>query len=661
MRFRLHLCLLTFLSAPLSVRAQEADTLDAAMVYTVESLSITRPAESLLLSASAVRPPQMADIIRRFGGVQVKDYGGAGGLKTVNVRSMGSEHVGVFLNGIQIDNAQNMQVDLGRLGTDGELSVELYNGTRCERLQTAREYTAGSCLYISSARPVSFDKNGGTLRLRSGSFGTVNPSVAMHERVGGTTLLAKADLLCSNGRYKYPYFDTTLVRENGDIRALRAELEAFGGGRSGQWQLQLYEYCSERGFPGPVVRRAMEFPLGAERQADNDLFAQGKWEHWWSHHLESALRFKLSSNCTHYNSHPEKNPMAVPADIRYRQKSAYLSAAHEYAVSNSLSLGLSSDFQYNDLESDAGRFVSPSRTSFIQAAAARYAGRLFRASASIAYYGSWDHFDSSGTGGWDREDRYRRSFTPSASFMFEPYKWLGLDVFAKRSYRLPSFNDLYYSQIGNSSLEPESALQTGADIRLKITRRKIQTETRISPYYNRVREKIVAIPTVSQFRWTMLNIGKVDITGLDLRESAHFCLGNVYLDAILRYSFQQALDHSTPGSLTWGNQIPYIPLHSGSADMLVSFGDWTAAWDTTLTGGRWSRTANTDDYRLEPWTLSDFTLSRTVFLEPSAKRARVPELRISLALNNIFDRHYEVVQGYPMPGLNFMFTLEYQW
>ena len=43
----------------------------------------------------------VADAIRYFSGGQIKDYGGIGGLKTVNVRSMGTHHVGVFYVGIQ--------------------------------------------------------------------------------------------------------------------------------------------------------------------------------------------------------------------------------------------------------------------------------------------------------------------------------------------------------------------------------------------------------------------------------------------------------------------------------------------------------------------------------------------------------------------------------
>ena len=44
----------------------------------------------------------VADAIRYFSGVQIKDYGGIGGLKTINVRSMGTQHVGVFKTGRSI-------------------------------------------------------------------------------------------------------------------------------------------------------------------------------------------------------------------------------------------------------------------------------------------------------------------------------------------------------------------------------------------------------------------------------------------------------------------------------------------------------------------------------------------------------------------------------
>jgi len=128
LRSRSAIALAIALSAPWCLQAQEADTLAAASVYSVQVFPVVRPSEEVYLPGVAAPPAQVADLLRRFTGVQVKDYGGVGGLKTVNVRSLGSEHVGVFLDGVQVDNAQNMQVDLGRFSTDGIGTVVVATG-----------------------------------------------------------------------------------------------------------------------------------------------------------------------------------------------------------------------------------------------------------------------------------------------------------------------------------------------------------------------------------------------------------------------------------------------------------------------------------------------------------------------------------------------------
>ncbi len=49
----------------------------------------------------------VADALRYFSGVQVKDYGGVGGIKTVNIRSMGTNHTGVVYDGVELGKPQN--------------------------------------------------------------------------------------------------------------------------------------------------------------------------------------------------------------------------------------------------------------------------------------------------------------------------------------------------------------------------------------------------------------------------------------------------------------------------------------------------------------------------------------------------------------------------
>ena len=95
----------------------------------------------------------VADAIRYFSGIQLKDYGGVGGVKTVDLRSMGSHHMGVFYDGIQLGNAQNGQIDLGQFSLDNVDEISLYNGQKSAIFQAATDFASASSVYIRTRRP----------------------------------------------------------------------------------------------------------------------------------------------------------------------------------------------------------------------------------------------------------------------------------------------------------------------------------------------------------------------------------------------------------------------------------------------------------------------------------------------------------------------------
>ena len=655
--------ILLFLSISWALPAQETDSLPAARVLSVREYPVVRPSEQTLLQERADAPVQVADIVRRFTGVQVKDYGGLGGLKTINVRSLGSEHVGIFLDGILIEDSQNMQVDLGRFSVDGLSAVSLFMIQKSDRLQTAREYASGASVHLESGVP---EADGGVVRLRGGSFGTVSPSVQWDRIIGPVTLRLGGEYLRTRGAFKFPYNGVMLQRENADLQSGRLEALLSGRTRGGDWRLRAYGYASERGLPGPVVRRAEGFPFSAERQADRNVFLQGRWRQDWSERYATALWLKASGSYLHYATHPEKNPMALPYDNHYRQRALYGSLAQSLILSAPWSADLSADVQYNALDSDAGQSVTPRRLTFTGALATRFVRPRFRLSTHLLWQGAWDWYNTPSAGGWSRENGFRDAWMPSLTVFFAPFPWLEVEGFLKRSYRLPSFNDLYYVLMGNARLRPESATQAGMELFLHGGFRHWNFELRLSPYYNRVTDKIVAISTASQFRWTMLNLGRVDILGADARACAAYRSGDWSASLTLRYTFQRALDHSTPGASTYGAQIPYVPRHSGSADASLSWKTWSFTWNTLVTGERWSRSANIPDYHIPSWTLSDLSLSKTWLLsrDPSLFKTGLPSdpsLQVALSVNNLFNLPYEVVQGYPMPGTHALLSLTFRW
>ena len=95
----------------------------------------------------------IADALRYFTGLQIKDYGGVGGMKTVNIRALGSQHVGIAYDGIMLSNAQNGQIDLGQFSLDNVDEITIYNGQKSYIFQSATDFGNAGTIYIHTHSP----------------------------------------------------------------------------------------------------------------------------------------------------------------------------------------------------------------------------------------------------------------------------------------------------------------------------------------------------------------------------------------------------------------------------------------------------------------------------------------------------------------------------
>ena len=601
----------------------------------------------------------VADAIRYFSGVQIKDYGGIGGLKTINVRSMGTQHVGVFYDGIQLGNAQNGQIDLGKYSLENLESVTLYNGQKGTAVQSAKDYASASAVYLQSRTPVFSGRKRTNLKatLAGGSFGTVNPSVLWEQKMGeNVSSSLSAEYLYTTGRYKFTYsklngYDTTAVRQNGDVRALRVEQGFFGRIPDGNWRVKLYFYDSERGYPGAFVRQEPGKFRHEDRQWDTDFFTQGSlYKEWGDWHLNAS--FKYAYDYLHYLSDPRLDVSTMYVDNHYRQQEAYLSLAQSWDIFSWWDVDLAGDWQFNTLDADLVNFVYPSRHTLLTALSTSFRWTHLKLQGSLLHTFVDDNAREAGAAA-----ERRHEWTPTAVLQLIPFdnKNLTFRAFYKRIFRMPTLNDLYYTFIGNKYLKPEFTTQYNAGLTwdkqwIRGVFRKLNVT--LDAYYNRVENKIIATPASNQFQWTMVNLGLVGIRGVDAAVGTSLALGPASADLRATYTFQKAQDFTDPQSPWYGGQIPYIPWHSGSFVAGFDYGRWHLNYSFIYTGERYEAVANIPENHAQPWYTSDLSLSRSFALGSH-------ELKGTLEVNNIFNQQYEVVQCYPMPGTNFRLILSW--
>ena len=610
----------------------------------------------------------VADALRYFSGVQLKDYGGVGGIKTINIRSMGSQHTAVYYNGVQLGNAQNGQVDLGRFSLDNMEEIQLFNGQKSDIFQSAREFGAAGNVYLTTRKP--YFKEGEKVHVRGqmrfGSFSLANPNVGVDVKLTeALSLTLDAEYVYSDGKYPFRYrrvlpsgetaYDTTAVRQNGDVNAVRTELGLHHYYRTtGFWRVHAYNYYSERGVPGAIVNNVWR---NGERLWDRNTFVQAQWQDEWFNRWSMRFLVKYANDFTHYRNYDER---LLPSNNQYTQQEAYLSFANKFRVFNWWDLSLAYDYQFNALARenlllDDGTEHFARHSHWLSAATAFNIKEYLRAQASVLMTAV-------------NKDAPR--VTPGVFLSFRPYPKidLSLNAFYKQSYRYPTFNDLYYTDMGNASLRPELARQHSVELAYRIVNKSFSRKAvyqrsglssfsvSVSYYYNRVTDKIIAYPKGQQFRWTMLNLGTVKINGVDAKADMSFFLPMRWvLRTRLNYTYQKAIDVTNPSDTYYGHQIPYIPWHSGSAVLGL---EWTSRrgdhyglnYSFIYVGERYGQQENTIYNYVQPWYTHDLSLYGEWGIKPVW-------LKANIELNNMLGQDYEVIRNYPMPKQNVRCTI----
>lgn len=597
----------------------------------------------------------VADALRYFSGLQLKDYGGVGGIKTVNIRSMGTNHLGIFYDGIELGNAQNGQIDLGQFSLDNVEEISLYNGQRSAIFQPASDFGNAGSVYIRTKAPrfIMGRRYNLLVMAKYGSSDTFRFSSLWEQKLSDhISSSLSTGVLTSSGRYKFRYrrvtedntvaYDTTAVRHNGDIWAFRIEENVRGGIADGYWNVKAYTYHSERGIPGAIVNNVWR---RGERQWDHNTFGQAVFQKSFGDKFSTKALAKYAYYVTRYVNNDETQ---IHVDNTYRQQEMYFSTSNVYEILSKWSVSMSYDFKWNKLNANMVDFAFPHRYSnFVSLATALTLSRI-QAQASLVEQVVKDHVK------YGASSSSRSTLTPAFFVNVYPFesKLLAVKAFAKKSFRMPTFNDLYYADMGNSKLNPESALQYDLGFVLnKDWKQGIVDHFRlqVDGYYNTVHDKIVAYPKGQQFRWTMLNLGKVHIKGVDaMAEVGLEPAKDWKVTARLQYTYQDARDVTDPNTSYYKDQIPYIPWHSGSAILGLSWREWDLAYSFIYSGERYSQQENILYNHLQPW----YTHDMSVVYHARRWSAR-------LDVNNIFSQDYDVILNYPMPKRNYMLTLEY--
>ena len=587
----------------------------------------------------------MGDALKRFAGVQVKDYGGVGGMKTVNIRGLGAGHTGVTYDGVQVGDCQSGQVDLSRFTLDNVSLVSLQIGQEDNIYQSAKAYTSAGLINISTLQGVSDRKPHLTTTLRTGSYGLFSPSLLYHQQfsrfgIGTYTSYERAD-----GVYWFTLKNGIKTiherRNNSDIKTWRGELNMsyqLTDKQTLQWKA--YGFTSNRGLPGSVI---YDNTYSAERLKDKNVFAQMLYENRFSNRIKMKAAAKWNYAWSRYSDIPASGYK----EDTYRQNETYLTATLWTNPLQGLNLSFAQDYAHNHLSMTLPKAANPTRNSLWTALAANYQIGPFSVNASLLATNIYESVkQGNASNGFHR-------LSPAFSMQWRCLQDFRLRFGYKDIFRTPTLNELYYTGIGNRHLNPEKSRMWNLGATYSHTfNRTLQLSLTADGYFGNVTDKIIAVPKM--FYWQMMNAGKVRQLGLDVSANIEKRWGNDWsVSATGSYSYLSATDRTDPSELSYGDQIAYTPHHSGSANILIHSPWLDFGYNVLLMGERYTLGYNIPHNRMSAFTDHSITLSREFNINKQ-------QLRVQLDVRNLGNKNYEVVRFYPMPGTNWRLSVSWE-
>jgi outer membrane receptor protein involved in Fe transport len=402
---------------------------------------------------------------------------------------------------------------------------------------------------------------------------------------------------------------------------------------------KVYYYDSERGLPGAVNLYNKNY---SERLWSRNVFAQFNGLFPLSSSVDMRVVMKYDYNRSLYKEVNADYASGEQVDKNVQNES-YLSLAVGGNAWRGLSYSVAADVSYATLENNFVDSKAPRRFSSYTLFSAKYEWKKIVLSASLLALYMNDKVENGVS-----PEFYKR-FSPSFSVVLRSlcgYEPLSLRFSYKDAYRVPTFADLYYLRLGNVGLKPERASQFNVGVvwGVRSSEALEKLDFTVDAYYNKVRDKIVALPTM--YIWRMMNFGKADICGIDLNASVGVALlPGFKLLADVNYSWQHAVDVTDKSAKNYRDQLPYTPRHSGNFSLTFENPLVNASYMLSAVGKRYMLPQNTAKNRMVGYVEHSFSLNREFAFDDMT-------LRLQGELLNVGDEQYEVIRYYPMPGFS---------
>lgn len=604
--------------------------------------------ENILSSLNGSRLP---DALEFGDALFVKDYGFNSGIKTIALNSTQSEHTLVLLDGIRLNSRQNAQVDLSLYDLNNISMIEISKGGSSALYGSE---AIGGVINLITRNPslinpvnINFDASIGSYGYRR-FFGRFANKVSFKNRSNIVYSISFGDERAKNFEYNFVTGTGNVLRErqNSDFNSQSFNFDAslIPGDKS---KLRLFTNYShfERGSPGIDVGYASSIARQIDYNSITSLIYSNTRG---SISYKTDLTYKYS-----LQKYYDPATFNMPSEINSYYKLNGISGATtvSYSASPDFNTESGMELSFNNIESNETYEGELVQWGVFTSALFKIKNGFL---SKVTFYPSvrYDYFSNI---------EPKNVITGKFGINIKPFdkSEISLKSSIGNNFSAPTFNELYWKDLGNRDLKPERSISFDAGLFYRFKFLAVN-EFEFSYYNINTTDRIVWTP-VSGI-WRPINVGRVKSEGIDVSLQSNI-IWKKNLNSLIKinYTYGEAIkkNESFPGDPSYGKQLIYLPKEMVKASFMFNYLTTTKLLKSLsfnifyrFNTRRYTNFENTD---FAPrFDVLDANISfRVDFFKITTD--------IKFIVNNVLSENYQPVPGYPMPPRNYRLELGFKY
>ena len=598
----------------------------------------------------------LAEIIKKEAGVQVRQSGGLGSFSSVSLRGASNQQVLVFMDGILLNDASGGGVDLSTIALADVAAIDIYRGAIPMNFGVSGLGGAVNIRTLRSEKGLNASVSGGY-----GSFNNRKANGFINYKPGRFDYLVSADYLAADNDFEFlndngtdlnPADDETQKRENAQVEQVNLLAKAgYDASQTLRLELMNQYFSKDQAIPSWNNDPSTQTTFDTVR---NISTAKVTADNLTSLHLNTSSQLSYTWKEEEYDDHEGKISLGTPHST-YTTSRVNADVFVEYngdwqCLIGTLS-GLHEDYKDVDhqKDDDTTRSNRDSITLGLQDSIFLLSDTLIvTPAASFTWIeDELDEYSSNFGDDYDATTRRDQNLSPQIGMVYGPLPWLKMKSNLAKYVRQPSFFELFGDRglfAGNPELKEEKGVNfdIGGEVNWTLPVDWIQRLTLSAAYFRNDIDDLITRTYDARGIGKSVNISGALIQGVEAGATVEFL---DYFRAVMNLTYQDPQNQSDVEAFD-GKRLPGQFEYSSLGRLEALFAGFTLYGEYIRETGLYYDTAN---------------------LLPAKKKDEInagigwsggPWL-IRFEARNIADEQYEDFNGFPLPGRSFYGSIKY--